>query len=198
MREINIHYIDIDEVKRHEGEILAYIDEERKEKALRYKERKDRLLSLGASYLIKRFTSSSPLLYTDRGKPYKSNEHFSISHSGRYAIFALSSSPVGIDIEAIRPYSRRLEEAVLSEEERKAVKNDGDFLSLWCLKESLLKATGEGLSKRLKEVNPVEGLYIYKDKAFASKLIRLKEYTVAASAESEEPLLLSLSMEKFI
>lgn len=197
MKEVKIRYIDIEEVRLHEDEVGRYIDEERKEKAERYLNENDRLLSLGASYLLKRFTSSSPLLYTDKGKPYKDGEHFSISHSGRYAVFASSSSPLGIDIEKRRAVSSSLKEAILSEKEKKETENDGDFLRFWCLKESLIKATGEGLSKRLKEVNPIEGVYIYKNKSYASKLMHLDECTIAVSVESEEPLNLSLCPIKF-
>ncbi len=197
MKEITIHYIDTEEVKLHEQEIAAYIDEERREKASRYLFEKDKLLSLGASYLISRFTSNNPILYTESGKPYKEGEYFSISHSGSYAIFASASSPIGVDIELIRPYSPLLKEAVLNEEERKRAKNDGDFFRLWCLKESLLKATGEGLSKRLKEVNPLEGTYIYKDRSFASKTQKLNEHMLSVTIESDEEITLLLSKTNF-
>ena len=197
MKEIVIRYINTQTVKRHEREIASYIDEERKEKAAKYNFEKDRLLSLGASYLIKRFTSPSKLLYTKNGKPFKEGEYFSISHSGGYVVFASASSPIGVDIELIRPYSSLLEKAVCSEKERKGMRNDEDFFRLWCLKESLIKATGEGLSAKLECVNPLEGTYIYKDRTFASKTQNLDGYLIAVSVESDEEIALHLSETDF-
>ncbi len=55
---------------------------------------------------------SCPLIArTDLGKPYFPEwpgVHFSISHTAAAAMVGLSDRPVGVDIERIRPVSRRL------------------------------------------------------------------------------------------
>lgn len=77
--------------------------------------------------------------YEQGGKPFIAGApHFSLSHSGNCAAAAISSSPVGIDIEAMRP-------APESVARRLSARDDRDFFRIWTLKESFVKMTGEGL-----------------------------------------------------
>ncbi len=90
------------------------------------------------------------------GKPYFPDHphlHFSLSHSGDYAVCVLTDAPVGADIEQIRPFEweraakRAFTEAqygwlmTVSEEERLDA-----FFGLWTETESRLKQSGAGLS----------------------------------------------------
>lgn len=86
------------------------------------------------------------------GKPVFAGEpgrHFSLSHSGALALCALSDSPVGADVETVRPRSPKLPRYVLrGEEYRRYLALGGDwpaFYVLWTEKESVVKYTGEGL-----------------------------------------------------
>ena len=79
-----------------------------------------------------------------RGKPYFAdmpNRWLSLSHSGRYALCALSDEgEVGVDVEVIRTHRPGLPEYVLTPEEK--AQFDGsweDFTRLWTLKESWCK-----------------------------------------------------------
>lgn len=80
---------------------------------------------------------------THRGKPVfdgQPDRWFSLSHSGGYALCALSSAPVGVDIEMVRAHRPGLPAYVLSETELAAF--DGsweDFARMWTLKESWCK-----------------------------------------------------------
>lgn len=51
--------------------------------------------------------SAHPFCRTPEGKPYLAGSpvEISLSHSGSWAVCALSDAPVGVDIEAIRPIS---------------------------------------------------------------------------------------------
>lgn len=89
------------------------------------------------------------------GKPYLKNSelYFNVSHSGEYLAIAISESPVGIDIQkekVIRDgmYRKMIQpsEKVLIGEERQR-----DFLRLWTLKESFVKAEGKGLRIPMKD-----------------------------------------------
>jgi len=78
-----------------------------------------------------------------RGKPLFSgqpNRWFSLSHSGGIALCALSDSPVGVDVELVRPRREGLFGRVLSENEL-ALFDGGweDFYRIWTLKESWCK-----------------------------------------------------------
>ena len=84
--------------------------------------------------------SPLPVERSPRGKPLfagLSGRWFSLSHSGGLALCALSDSPVGVDVELVRPRRPRLPAYTLSEAELAAF--DGsweDFYRLWTLKES--------------------------------------------------------------
>lgn len=95
-----------------------------------------------------------------RGKPFfplLRNFHFSISHSGIYVAVAFSDDKVGFDIERIRPDfpdAAKLSERFFSAAEAEYVsagsKNieveNEKFFRIWCLKESAVKFSGNGLS----------------------------------------------------
>lgn len=79
-----------------------------------------------------------------RGKPFFPDfprHWFSLSHSGGYALCALSDAgPVGVDIEVVRPHRDGLPQYAFSEEE--LAEFDGsweDFARLWTIKESRCK-----------------------------------------------------------
>lgn len=83
------------------------------------------------------------LVTSPRGKPLfegRSDRWLSLSHSGGYALCALSDAPVGVDIEVVRAHRPGLPAYALSEAELAAF--DGsweDFARLWTLKESWCK-----------------------------------------------------------
>jgi len=83
--------------------------------------------------------SSQEIRFTDRGKPFLSGEaaHLSLSHCKTHALCAVSSLPVGCDIETHRPVLRRTVDRVLAGTER-----ESDFFAYWTFKESYLKLTG--------------------------------------------------------
>lgn len=80
---------------------------------------------------------------------------FNWSHSGEYALVALARGlPLGVDIEHLGKHPRALEIArrffhpdeadTLASLDAQTCKRA--FISLWCAKEAVLKAAGEGLS----------------------------------------------------
>lgn len=85
------------------------------------------------------------------GKPYiKQDVYFNVSHSGKYVICAVDVDSVGIDIEKVKPIDYRQLMSCFSEEERQQLNLCEDrgqleiFYTLWVLKESYIKYTGEG------------------------------------------------------
>lgn len=72
--------------------------------------------------------------------------HISLSHSGELICAAASWSPVGVDIEKIRPLEiEALGHALAPEESVSGFTND-ELIAFWVRKESFVKATGEGLT----------------------------------------------------
>ena len=80
----------------------------------------------------------------------------SLSHSGEWALAAVSSAPVGADIEGKAASSPALARRCLSDREMEEYLASPDpaarFRSLWVAKESYVKLTGEGLSRPFREV----------------------------------------------
>lgn len=86
--------------------------------------------------------------------------YISLSHSGDYAVCALSDAPVGVDVQQSVPVRVGALRHFFCEEERTAflarhVRPEGRFLSeeaaeeflrLWTAKESYMKLTGKGMS----------------------------------------------------
>lgn len=100
-----------------------------------------------------------PVERSGRGKPFfpdQPDKCFSLSHSGGYALCALSDGPVGADIERVRPLRERLLDDCLSEGEKAAF--DGawpSFFRIWTLKESWVKREDSPLwPPRLAETPP--------------------------------------------
>lgn len=92
------------------------------------------------------------MVRAEGGKPcFKDHPegHFSLSHSGDFALCALSDAPVGVDIEVVRPRKKNLPAYVFQGadyERYLALGGDWDaFYTLWTEVESIIKYTGEGL-----------------------------------------------------
>jgi 4'-phosphopantetheinyl transferase len=73
--------------------------------------------------------------------------HVSVSHSGELvAVAATSAGPVGVDVEQITDLDYlSMCRHVLAPSEMGAVRSREDFFRYWTRKESVLKATGDGL-----------------------------------------------------
>ena len=95
------------------------------------------------------------ILRDEMGKPYLEGKtlHFNVSHSGEYLAIAISKYPVGIDIQEPKLIKDGMFRKVVQPEEECLIGEDRqkDFLRLWTLKESFVKAEGKGLRIALKD-----------------------------------------------
>lgn len=142
---------------------LGAVSDFRRKKAESYPFRKDRNLSLAAGLLLaeglrRTGVSERECVYAlgVRGKPYLINVpeiRFSLSHSGDYALLALSDGEVGCDIEKMRAVDMRLCGRVFSPADRAllsaSAEKEETFFRLWTRRESVIKAAGEGVFTRL-------------------------------------------------
>ena len=86
----------------------------------------------------------------ENGKPYfpdREDIHFSLSHSGKYIMCAVSDSPVGVDIQKEQKISDRTKKRIFTEKELE----NADPISLWCVKEGFIKLKGK-LDRDYKEI----------------------------------------------
>lgn len=95
--------------------------------------------------------------YDENSKPKlkgSGNLFFNISHSCEYTAVAISDKPIGVDIEKIRPVRQTVINKVCSRTElgylKGSTNEQRDFIKLWTLKESFLKAVGTGIIDNMK------------------------------------------------
>ena len=117
------------------------------------------------------------VLYEESGKPYTDKAYISISHSRDIVLVGFCSSPIGVDIEILRPYDFRLIDRYFSESEKAFIKCDTDFFTVWTVKEAYLKLTGEGL-KGIKKLNVIKDNQVYIE-GYNIKTFTENGYTVA-------------------
>ncbi len=95
------------------------------------------------------------ILRDDMGKPYLEGNplHFNVSHSEEYLAIAVSEEPVGVDIQEPKNIKDGMYRKVVQSEETELIgeNRQQDFLRLWTLKESFVKAEGKGLRISLKD-----------------------------------------------
>ena len=95
------------------------------------------------------------ILKDEYGKPYFENGQlqFNVSHSGEYLAIAISESTVGVDIQAPKNIKEGMYKKIVQANEQELIgeKRQTDFLRLWTLKESFVKAEGKGLRISLKD-----------------------------------------------
>lgn len=115
---------------------------ERQKKTDRLKRTEDRARSVGVGALLRFAVEDATELDFDKltytaeegGKPYFEGDpiYFSLSHSGKYAVCAISDSPIGVDIEEKKELPKRI---------KGRFAND---VFEWTKKEAKGKLTGKG------------------------------------------------------
>lgn len=147
------------------SKLLPTVSAARQAKVAAFKNEAARRLSLGAGLLLRfalqeaGLTAGEPAL-TACGKPFfpaLPDFHFSLSHSGERVLCAVSSSPIGCDIEQPRRYDPALARRFFHPDESALLfslpeaEQPAAFFRLWTCKESFMKAIGLGLSLPLSD-----------------------------------------------
>jgi Phosphopantetheinyl transferase len=145
--------------------LLRTVQAARREKLALLKNAGARRLSLGAGLLLNAALAAEGLraeetATTEYGKPFfpaLPDFHFSLSHSGEMVMCAVSSAPVGCDLEKKRCFDPRLARRFFHPSESAWLFSlpDGDqrtaFFRLWTCKESYMKAVGLGFALPMNE-----------------------------------------------
>ncbi|WP_458406775.1 4'-phosphopantetheinyl transferase family protein [Anaerotignum sp.] len=170
---------------------MRLISGDRRNKILSLKNDQPARLSLGAGLLLRIALERMGYLkylnniqYGKHGKPYISNLkfHFSLSHSGDYAVCAYSDSPIGMDLQKIKSKIPENTKRILSDSERLYLQNQNKeikietFYRFWAIKESIIKWDGRGLRLPLQDISLVEQERIVDQISFEGKQLFLKEY----------------------
>jgi 4'-phosphopantetheinyl transferase len=111
------------------------------------------------SELLKIPMQSVEFEYNEQEKPFLKNnqeQFFNISHSGAYVVVCYSDRPVGVDVECIKKDRRKVAERFFTPQEINDIHQQESeeqqisyFYRLWTLKESYMKAVGDGMTMSL-------------------------------------------------
>ena len=140
---VYIYKLNNEEFEREELQIVKLLSLERRKKAEQLKPLVSRRLSMAAGRLL----SIAEAKWTSDKKMFSN-----ISHSGEYAVVAVSDSPVGVDIEHKDDSNFRVTDRMLAEEDRRFISGSQErFRIVWTIKESFLKCTRQGIVVPLKD-----------------------------------------------
>ena len=134
---------------------------QRRQRADGYRRREDALRCLAGEALLRHVlgTGQFTVEKAENGKPFLSGRedfHFNLSHADHWVVLAWGGTPVGVDVEKIRPdtdiaaVSRRF----FHPQEQRSIREAPDmgrrFFEIWTAKESYLKYLGTGLKTDLR------------------------------------------------
>ena len=128
--------------------LMGLLPPERRERLLRLRPEEKRREPLCA-YL----TLCMALALTELGKPYfpeHPDVHFNISHTTGAVLVGVSGEPVGVDIEKIRPVSRRAMQRLA------AASTEKEFFQSWVRREARSKRSGAGISTMMRSESPLQ------------------------------------------
>lgn len=171
---MKLYYMNIHAPEKEQNELLAALGNRApacyaamQKKVNEYRLEKDRFRSLFA-YLLLAYAyelqsdelcakDMPDIVKNEDGKPFFEGErqiHFNLSHSGDYAVCAMSDDVCGVDIQEIRPFKEQFARRFFSEKEQEYMEAQillGKSLEvvgteIWSKKESLGKCRGYGLT----------------------------------------------------
>ncbi len=160
IRSININDVSDNQL----AEWFEQMSDERKASVVQMQNEKKRKLRICADAVCRKAiaefcgvdASEIRFALSPTGKPYAKNlpVHFSISHSGDYAVCAVSETEIGIDIEKIRTVHPRAYKKFCTESEADYIRiAENGFFEIWTLKEAYFKCIGTGLGEDIKDVS---------------------------------------------
>ncbi len=142
--------------------------EERKRRADRYRRYEDKLRCVAADALLKTAlgTDGFQIEKNEYGKPRvrgRTDFHYNLSHSGKYAVIAFGESEVGVDIQKHSGGADMclIAEQCFSNQEKEYVFGDARqtekrFYEIWTGKESYIKYIGKGLHQDMRSFSALE------------------------------------------
>lgn len=146
--------------ERETAVMLEMLPPERRERILRVKQEEKRREPLCA-YLILRLAlweqyhwrELPAIRLSSQGKPYFPEHptvHFNISHTSGAVLVGLSDQPLGVDIEKIRPVSRRAMRRLAD------VTTEEAFFQSWVRREARVKRNGAGVGTMMRAETPLQ------------------------------------------
>lgn len=166
--------------------LSSFLEAFEKEKALKFYKEKDKnrfiicrsLLKHALAYHTQSQINEISIERLPNKKPYVPkypNLFFNLSHSGDYAVLAISNAPIGIDIEYM-DLNYAFQETlsyIFNKEEIYFIDNSDNriraFYSLWTRKEAFAKALGKGIDDNFSKIPCLDGQHRLDTSLFKTK-----------------------------
>ncbi|HWR38975.1 MAG TPA: 4'-phosphopantetheinyl transferase superfamily protein [Patescibacteria group bacterium] len=157
-----VRLISADLEQNYNADLLTVVDPSLQEEIRRFRRREDAVRKLTGDRLARLVVGRMlgipgwrlDFAVNAYGKPFLAADtdiEFNLSHSGDWVVCAVDEQPVGIDVEQVLPVEQELMENCFSAPEIQWVRAGGSawltrFYQIWTLKESYIKALGQGMS----------------------------------------------------
>ena len=146
--------------------LLPLVSPQRREQALRYTHIFGQFCCLKSYELLTQLLvkwggdnvdKMPEFVYNEHGAPYLAvGPYFSISHCKQGIAVAVSDSPIGIDIETIRPLNEGLVRKTMNDVEQTHIFSSShpetEFIRLWTQKEAYVKMQGTGIISDMHDI----------------------------------------------
>lgn len=190
--------------------IRSYLPKQRISKSEGYLREKDRNACLTSFFLLvyglKQYgIYQLPEIATgEYGKPFfkDSSIRFNLSHCDRAVCCGLSFENIGVDIQDTVMNYEDILYPLMSEKEisliRSHVQPCEAFTRLWCLKESLGKFNGTGISENMSETEILcrEDNFSFRNRLFS--LARYEDYQVCACTEKYSAVFIQKNISEYL
>jgi len=169
---------------------IAFMPPERSRQMMGYVRIEDRKLCAAAYVLLihalkkeNLFTRLPVFGYGPQNKPYLVNYpglYFNISHCEGAVVCALSSNPVGIDIEKVERYDDNMARYICKSIEYRWITEIPGmeaqrFTEMWTRKESFVKSLGTGIDCHPRDMNSEESRVFYSKNKNNQYIISLRQ-----------------------
>ena len=146
--------------------LLPLVSPQRREQALRYTHMFGQFCCLKSYELLTQLLvkwggdnvdKMPEFVYNEHGAPYLAvGPYFSISHCKQGIAVAVSETPIGIDIETIRPLNEGLVRKTMNDVEQTHIFSSShpetEFIRLWTQKEAYVKMQGTGIISDMHDI----------------------------------------------
>ena len=195
MDEIVVKLADTNKVTWQDAKSLSYVLGADIAAADQYVQEEDKVAHIVSAYFKRKYIGDWQV--AESGKPFAVGKHFNVSHTNGAVVFVESTNEIGIDIEKIRPADQDLRRYISSDIEYALITDDKSFFEVWTAKESLVKATGEGIASPSKiPALPLDAAKTYKDTSFFSQHVIIDDYVISVTQEGDIPFCLKIEMEE--
>lgn len=122
------------------------------------------------------------------GKPISDRCFFNISHSKDVVVFTSNKdTPVGIDIEKVRPVDQKVVDYTCSNIEKAYIKSNKQYFEIWTNKEAIVKCEGTGFQGVVKTIPalPLNSVKSLDGEIFTTKTIDYKDYVITVCLKGD-------------